>query len=100
MKKERKKRLHIGRSAILGLRVGAFIVGIMAAVMLAIIGYQAYQARTGLPGGEITILPAFALFFYIGWTSREESLIRKKTRVIHERGPQRNAIRAHSEEEQ
>lgn len=69
-----KRKLYLGRSAILGLRLGAFLLGIMAALALAHIGLQAYQTRTGLPGGELTIIPAFSLFFYVGWTAREGSL--------------------------
>ena len=78
-----KRKLYLGRSAILGLRLGAFLLGIMAALALAHIGLQTYQARTGLPGGELTIIPAFALFFYVGWTAREGSLRRK---ADHQKG--------------
>lgn len=60
-----------------------FLLGIMAALALAHIGLQTYQARTGLPGGELTIIPAFALFFYVGWTAREGSLRRK---ADHQKG--------------
>lgn len=82
------KKLHIGRSAILGLRFGAFLLGILAALALAYLGLQTYQARTGLPGGELTIIPAFALFFYVGWTAREGSLRRRTAR---QRGGKRYA---------
>ena len=82
------KKLHIGRSAILGIRFGAFLLGILAALALAYIGFQTYQARTGLPGGELTIIPAFALFFYVGWTAREDSLRR---RADNQKGGRRSA---------
>ena len=82
------RKLHIGRSAILGLRFGAFLLGIFAALALAYIGFHTYQARTGLPGGELTIIPAFALFFYVGWTAREGSLRR---RADHQKGGKRSA---------
>lgn len=73
-----KRKLYLGRSAILGLRFGAFLLGIVAALALAYIGLHTYQARTGLPGGELTIVPAFALFFYVGWTAKEGCLRRRK----------------------
>lgn len=82
------KNLHIGRSAILGLRFGAFLLGVFAALALAYIGFQAYQSRTGLPGAELTIFPAFALFFYVGWTAREDSLRR---RADNQKGGRRSA---------
>lgn len=85
------KKLHIGRSAILGIRFGAFLLGILAALALAYIGFQTYQARTGLPGGELTIIPAFALFFYVGWTAKEGSLRR---RAAHQKGGKRSATGA------
>lgn len=72
-----KRKLYLGRSAILGLRFGAFLLGIIAALALAYIGVHTYQSRTGFPGGELTIAPAFVLFFYIGWTAKEGCLRRK-----------------------
>lgn len=67
---KRRPRLHLGRSAIVGLRLGAFFVGLSAAILLAVIGWNTYRARTGAPGGEAMILPAFATCIYIGWAFR------------------------------
>ena len=39
-----KRKLYLGRSAILGLRLGAFLLGIMAALALAHIGLQTYRS--------------------------------------------------------
>lgn len=89
-----KRKLYLGRSAILGLRFGAFLLGIVAALALAYIGIHTYQARTGLPGGELTIAPAFALFFYVGWTAKEGSLRRRaaKRRAQKRPPPKRTAF--------
>lgn len=66
----RRPRLRLGRSAIVGLRLGAFFVGLAAAIILAVIGWNTYRARTGAPGGEAMILPAFAACIYVGWAFR------------------------------
>lgn len=89
--KQRRKSLRLGKSVIIGIRLGAVIVGIAAIVTLAVIGFQTYQARTGLPGGEILIIPAFALFFYTGWTARKDT---EEYRKIKRREEQRHAARS------
>lgn len=70
----------------MGLRIGALVVGILAAVALAVIGFKTYQARTGSPGGEILILPAYALLFYAGWTAHSDSEEHRRSRRREERG--------------
>lgn len=82
---KRKAPLRLGRSAVIGLRIGAVIVGIMAAVTFAVIGFQTYQTRTGTIGGEILILPAFVLFFYVGWVARKDTEQRQRSQQREER---------------
>lgn len=72
MKQSRKIPLQIGKSAVVGLQTGAVIVGFSAVAALAGLGFQAYQTRTGSPGGELFILPAFVLLFYCGWVAGRE----------------------------
>lgn len=79
MNQSKKKPLHLGRSAIVGMRLGAFLVGLAAVAALAVFTWQTFQARTGHPGWELTILPAMALTFYIGWTSHAEHARKKRT---------------------
>lgn len=83
---KRHPRLRLGRSAIVGLRLGAFFVGITAAIMLAVLGWNTYRARTGSPGGEAMILPAFATCIYMGWAFRGDvDTLRREKEGDHER---------------
>lgn len=68
----KKKPLHLGRSAIVGMRMGAFFVGLAAVAALAVYIWQTVQAHTGRPGWELTVAPALALAFYTGWTFHAE----------------------------
>lgn len=72
MKQSRRIPLQIGKSVVIGLQIGAIIVGLSAVAALTGMGFQTYQARTGSPGGELFILPAFALLFYCGWVAGRE----------------------------
>lgn len=86
MNHQKKRPLQLGRSAIIGIRMGAVIIGAIAAVTLAVIGFQTYQLRTGSPGGEITILPAFILLFWCGWTARRDTEARRSSKQKEARG--------------
>lgn len=98
MKKSKEKPLHLGRSAIVGMRLGAFIVGLAAVAALAVFAWQTFQARTGRPGWELTIFPALALVFYIGWTSHAEHARKKSVLRMKQRREEavRNAANASS----
>lgn len=95
MNQDKKKPLHLGRSAIVGMRLGAFLVGLMAVTALAVFTWQTFQARTGHPGWELTILPALALAFYIGWTSHAEHARKKRMKRRREEAV-KNAANASS----
>lgn len=73
MRTRKTAKLRLGRSAIVGLRLGACLAGIAAAITLAAFGFNAYKARTGSPGGEALILPAYAATFYVGWSWRGDA---------------------------
>lgn len=85
MKQRRKTPLRLGRSAIIGLRIGVMLLAIAAAVALAVIGFQTYKARTGSPGGEILILPTYALLFYAGWTAHRDTEEHRRSKRREER---------------
>lgn len=85
MRQRKKTPLRLGRSAIMGLRIGALVAGIAAAVAIAVIGFETYQARTGSPGGEILILPAYALLFYAGWTAHRDTEEHRRSKRREER---------------
>lgn len=69
----------------MGLRIGALVVGIVASVAIAVIGFKTYQARTGSPGGEILILPTYALLFYAGWTAHGDTEQYRRSKRREER---------------
>lgn len=96
MKKSTKKPLHLGRSAIVGLRLGAFVVGFAAVAALAVFAWQTFQARTGRPGWELTVVPALVLAFYIGCTSQAEHARKKRAEAMRRRREEamRNAANA------
>lgn len=85
MNQGKKKPLHLGRSAIVGMKLGAFIVGLAAVAALVVFAWQTFQARTGRPGWELTVIPAMALAFYIGWASHAEHARKKKVMLMKRR---------------
>ena len=72
MKQKTKKPLRLRRSIRVGIKVAVFILTVLGTVEAARIGWNAFQNRTGLPGGEVLILPLIILLFYTGWTARKE----------------------------
>lgn len=80
MRTRKTAKLRLGRSAVVGLRLGACLAGIVAAIALAVLGFNAYKARTGGPGGEALILPAYAATFYVGWSWRGDADADRRTK--------------------
>ena len=85
MKQRRKTPLRLGRSVIIGLRIGVMLLAIAATVTLAVIGFQTYKARTGSLGGEILILPTYAILFYAGWTAHQDTEEYRRSKRREER---------------
>ena len=61
-----KKKNKFKEGFTVGFQLGCLIVGAASAIALAVIGLHAMVNRNGALGGEIFILPTFALTFYLG----------------------------------
>ena len=71
-----KKKNKFKEGFTVGFQLGCLIVGAASAIALAVIGLHAMVNRNGALGGEIFILPTFALTFYLGraWEQLKEKI--------------------------
>jgi hypothetical protein len=55
-----------------GIKLGIFILTAGCTVEITRLGWNAFQSRTGAPGGELLIFPMIILLFYAGWVASKE----------------------------
>ncbi|MBT9167939.1 MAG: hypothetical protein DDT20_00869 [Firmicutes bacterium] len=65
-----------------GLDIAVVLLAALCVIAIATLGWEAFQSRTGYPGGEVLILPMIILLFYAGWIVRGDFEDCKKCRLI------------------